>query len=263
LVLPAGGAIVVEWNVKQTTQGGAGMWDSHIRLGGAAGTNLQASDCPSNGNGGTTACLAAFAGLHLTSESIAYLEGTWVWLADHDLDEPGGGQDLVSIYSGRGILSESAGPVWLIGTASEHHVLYQYNLANAKSHYMGLIQTETPYFQPNPVAPAPFTVNTAFKDPASWSDISQAWGLWVTSSEDILLFGAALYSFYSNYDQGCLTTENCQSQMVNVDNESLVHIYSLSTIGTTGQLSINQVPIINQDQNLNGFASTVTSWSSS
>jgi hypothetical protein len=33
-----------------------------------------------------------------------------VWLADHDLDEPGGGQDLISIYSGRGILSESAGP---------------------------------------------------------------------------------------------------------------------------------------------------------
>ncbi|KAJ7084946.1 exo-beta-1,3-glucanase [Mycena epipterygia] len=260
---PAGGAIVVEWNVKQTTQGGAGMWDSHIRLGGAAGTNLQAADCPANGNGGTTACLAAFAALHLTSESTAYLEGTWVWLADHDLDEPGGGQDMVSIYSGRGILSESAGPVWMIGTASEHHVLYQYNLANAKSHYMGLIQTETPYFQPNPVAPAPFTVNTAFKDPASWSDISQAWGLWVTSSEDILVFGASLYSFYSNYDQACLTTESCQSQMVNVDNESSVNIYSLSTIGTTGQLSINQVPIINQDQNQNGFASTVTFWSSS
>ncbi|KAJ6540959.1 pectin lyase fold/virulence factor [Mycena sp. CBHHK59/15] len=260
---PAGGAIVVEWNVKQTTQGGAGMWDSHIRLGGASGTNLQASDCLSNGGGGTTACLAAFAGLHLTSESTAYLEGTWVWLADHDLDEPGGGQDQVSIYSGRGILSESAGPVWLIGNASEHHVLYQYNLANAKSHYMGLIQTETPYIQPNPVAAEPFTVNTAFKDPASWSDISQAWGLWVTSSDDILVFGAALYSFYSNYDQGFLTPVNCQSQMVNVDNESSVDIYSLSTIGTTWQLSINQVPLINQDQNLNGFASTVTSWSSS
>ncbi|KAF7362795.1 Exo-beta-1,3-glucanase [Mycena venus] len=229
----------------------------------AAGTNLQASDCPSNGNGGTTACLAAFAGLHLTSESTAYLEGTWVWLADHDLDEPGGGQDQVSIYSGRGILSESAGPVWLIGTASEHHVLYQYNLANAKSHYMGLIQTETPYFQPNPVAPAPFTVNMAFKDPTSWSNISQAWGLYVTSSEDILVFGAALYSFYSNYDQGCLATVSCQSQMVSIDNDSSVHIYSLSTIGTTWQLGINQVPIINQDQNPNGFPSTVTFWSSS
>ncbi len=33
-IAPAGGAIVVEWNVKQTEQGGAGMWDSHIRLGG-------------------------------------------------------------------------------------------------------------------------------------------------------------------------------------------------------------------------------------
>ncbi|KAJ7718893.1 hypothetical protein B0H14DRAFT_3170707 [Mycena olivaceomarginata] len=119
---PAGGAIVVEWNVQQTTQGGAGMWDSHIRLGGAAGTNLQAADCPSDGSGVLK----------------THVQGTWVWLADHDLDEPEGGQDLVSIYSGRGILSESAGP------ASEHYVLYQYNLANAKSHYMGLIQTETP-----------------------------------------------------------------------------------------------------------------------
>ena len=26
---------------------------------------------------------------------------------------------------------------------AEHHVLYQYNLYNAKNHYMGLIQTES------------------------------------------------------------------------------------------------------------------------
>lgn len=42
------------------------------------------------------------------------LQGTWVWLADHDID--GDGSTQVQIYSGRGILSESAGPVWLIGT---------------------------------------------------------------------------------------------------------------------------------------------------
>ncbi|KAJ7874928.1 pectin lyase fold/virulence factor [Mycena olivaceomarginata] len=217
---PAGGAIVVEWNVKQTTEGGAGMWDSHIRRG-AAGTNLQASDCPSNGNGGVTACLAAFAGLHLNSESTAYLEGTWVWLADHDLDQPEGSQELLSGQS------------------------------NPKKDSPALVFVQ------------PFTVNMAFKDPAFWSDISQARGLWVTSSEDILVFGASLYSFYSNYDQGCLATESCQLQMVNVDNDSSVHIYSLSIIGTTWQLSMNDVPIINQDQNLHGFPSTVTSWSSS
>ncbi|KAJ7043175.1 pectate lyase superfamily protein-domain-containing protein [Mycena alexandri] len=77
---PAGGAIVVEWNVKQSSQGSAGMWDSHIRIGGAAGTNLQVGNCPSSGSGGTTNCLAAYAGLHLTASSSAYLEGTWVWL---------------------------------------------------------------------------------------------------------------------------------------------------------------------------------------
>jgi hypothetical protein len=85
------------------------------------------------------------------------IKGTWVWLADHDLDASS--QAQISIFSGRGILSESAGPVWMIGTgeffllfgnsplnisaASEHHVLYQYNLVNAASHYLGLIQTET------------------------------------------------------------------------------------------------------------------------
>ena len=38
----APGAIVVEWNVNSPVQGGAGMWDTHIRLGGC--TSLL---CPS------------------------------------------------------------------------------------------------------------------------------------------------------------------------------------------------------------------------
>ncbi|KAJ6488579.1 exo-beta-1,3-glucanase [Mycena vitilis] len=258
---PAPGAIVVEWNVKQSSQGSAGMWDSHIRLGGAAGTNLQASNCPSSGSGGTANCMAAYAGLHLTASSSAYLEGTWVWLADHDLDNSG--QTQISLFAGRGILTESAGPVWMIGTASEHFTLYQYNLVNAANHYLGLIQTETPYYQPAPAPPAPFTVNTAFKDPSNWSGISAAWGLRVTTSTDIIVFGAGLYSFFSNYAQTCLTPENCQSQILNIDSTSSVHIYSLATVGVTSQLSINQAGVINQSSNPNGFAATVTSWSRS
>jgi glucan 1,3-beta-glucosidase len=38
-----------------------------------------------------------------------------VWLADHDLD---GNAQLASLWSGRGILSKSAGPVWMIGTGA-------------------------------------------------------------------------------------------------------------------------------------------------
>ncbi|KAG5340340.1 hypothetical protein C0989_002151 [Termitomyces sp. Mn162] len=73
---PTPGAIVLEWNVQQPSgqNGGAGMWDSHIRLGGAAGTNLEANQCPSSGSGGTTNCFAAFLALHLTPASSAYLE---------------------------------------------------------------------------------------------------------------------------------------------------------------------------------------------
>ncbi|KAJ6608596.1 exo-beta-1,3-glucanase [Mycena sp. CBHHK59/15] len=255
---PSPGAIVVEWNVKQATQGGAGMWDSHIRLGGAAGTNLEKSNCPSSGSGGFTNCYAAFLALHLTAASTAYLEGLWVWLADHDLD--GDGASQLSLYSGRGILSQSAGPVWMIGTAAEHHTLYQYSLVNAQNHYMGLIQTETPYYQPTPVAPNPFTVNSTFSDP-SYTGITSAWGLIVSGSSNIIVFGAGLYSFYNDYTQTCLTSENCQNQMLNIDSTSSVFLYSLATVGTTFQLSIKQVGVVNQNSNPNGFAATLTAWS--
>ena len=49
-------------------------------------------------------------------------QGAWVWLADHDLDS--GGSQQTTIFSGRGILSESAGPVWLIGTGCKSFTVY-------------------------------------------------------------------------------------------------------------------------------------------
>ncbi|KAF9002426.1 glucan 1,3-beta-glucosidase [Cyathus striatus] len=259
---PAAGAIVLEWNVQEPSgqQGGTAMFSSHVRLAGAAGTNLEAAQCPTSGAGGNN-CFAAFLAIHLTTSSSAYLESTWVWNADHDLD--GDGKSQISTYSGRGILSESQGPVWLIGTAAEHHVLYQYSLVNAKNHYMGLIQTETPYFQPNPVSPAPFLINSAFNDPTPYSGNPSAWALWVKNSQNILIFGAGLYSFFQDYAQTCLTSNNCQAQIANIDSTSSVNIYSLSTVATTNQLSVNSNGIINQSKNVNGFASTVTSWSPS
>ena len=105
-------------------------------LGGTAGTDLEVAQCPYT-QSGSSSCFAAFLGLHLTAKSNAYLEvglcsnspyrclltaskGTWVWLADHDLDDSA--QTRLSLYSGRGILSESAGPVWLIGTGMSSFV---------------------------------------------------------------------------------------------------------------------------------------------
>jgi hypothetical protein len=261
---PAGGAIVVEWNVHDPSgqKGVAGMWDVHIRLGGTKGTNLQGAQCVKQGGQSTASCSSAYLGLHLTSTSSAYLENVWVWNADHDLDDNGQGQ--ISLFSGRGILSESTnGPIWMVGTASEHHVLYQYNIVNSKNVYMGLIQTETPYFQPTPGVPSPFSTNSGLNDPSYPSGLDAAWALRIKSSSDIYVYGAGLYNFFRNYNQDCLTTYNCQTQIVDVDSNSTgVHIYSLSTVASQFQISVNEAGVVNQADNRNGFASTVTIWNS-
>ncbi|KAJ7445696.1 exo-beta-1,3-glucanase [Mycena galericulata] len=254
---PAPGAIVVEWNIKETKQGSAGAWDTHIRLGGAAGTNLEIEQCLPGKD--ALGCMAAFMALHLTCDSSAYLEGMWVWLADHTLDEDGVTQ--LTIFSGRGILSESQGPVWMIGTASEHHTLYQYHLLNALDHYMGLIQTETPYYQPlGPPLPYPFQINSEFGDLEFPLGINMAWAVIVQSSSNILIFGAGLYTFFSNYSQACLDTRNCQAHIFNISSDSSVHVYSLASVASTFQISVDGVGVVNQKDNNNGFASTMTVW---
>jgi glucan 1,3-beta-glucosidase len=257
----AAGAIVVEWNVHSEAKGGAGMWDSYVRLGGTNGTDLQLFECPTT-DVGNRHCFAAFLAVHLTCHSTAYFEGTWIWLADHDVETLDSNQ--TTIYSGRGLLSESQGPVWLIGTGSEHHVIVNYNLAGAANHYLGLPQTESPYFQPNPPPPAPlFTTLPEWKDPIFKDNQTSAWGLHVSESRDILVFGAGLYSFFIDYNSTVCPTVghvNCQSEILDVDSQSSVSIYSLATVGTVYQLSIDYCPVIPASQNGNGFSRTVTAW---
>ncbi|KII88661.1 glycoside hydrolase family 55 protein [Plicaturopsis crispa FD-325 SS-3] len=259
---PTPGAIVLEWNVHDpsSSQAAAGTWDTHIVLGGADGTNLQTDKCLA-GSESETDCFAAFLGLHITSKASGYFEGLWVWTADHNQD--GDGYTDITVYSGRGILSESAGPVWMVGTASEHHTLYQYNLVGASAHYMGLIQTETPYYQPKPAPPAPFSINSNYSDPSFVDSNPAAWGLYSQSSSNIFIFGAGHYSFFSNYDKTCLNTTVCQNQIVNIDSKSSVSLYGLATVGSTFQLSVDGDGVIKASDNVDGFQSTVTTWTES
>ena len=59
----------------------------------------------------------------------------------------------------------------------------------------GLAQTESAYFQPTPKGPTPFTIQSAYSDPALPSD-GMGWGTAISNSKDILVFGAGLYSWY-------------------------------------------------------------------
>lgn len=256
---PAPGAIMMEWN-SAGSQGANGLWDVHFRIGGTQGTGLQSNTCTKNpgaAHGANPACEGAHLLLHVTQSASVYVENCWFWVADHELDF--GDHNQIDIYNGRGVLIESKQPTWWYGTSSEHSVLYNYQLNGARNVFMGMIQTETPYFQSNPPAPVPFTPQGS--DPQfSSSDrlADKAWGLRIVDSSDVLVYGAGLYSFFDNYDQVCLQTESCQTNMVQVDRSSNVYLFALST-----KASVNMVTdgsgsgLVKDSDNRSNFCATV------
>lgn len=134
----------MEWNAHDPSgsQGVVGAWNSHIRVGSAEGTNLGSAQCAKSGSTSGNKCYGAFMSLHITAGASAYIEvssdvyssdwlmislvsqGMWVWVGDHDLD---GSHTQVNVYAGRGILSESQGPVWLVGTAGKYLSVFVYD----------------------------------------------------------------------------------------------------------------------------------------
>jgi glucan 1,3-beta-glucosidase len=230
---PCPGAILIEWNMADPNgkPGSNGMWDTHFRVGGAIGTNINPSNCPKGDgtNAPTSNCNGVWALMHLTATGSCYMENVWGWTADHDIDY----QDQVNVYTARGFLCESQGPVWMYGTAFEHNFLYQYNFVNSSNVMMGAIQSETPYYQPS--------LNTPFSrthklDPEFCSnDIRclMSLALHIKDSKNIFIFGSGLYSFFNTWDQGCLTGDqpHCQLELVKIIN-SKVYSFAFNTYGT-------------------------------
>lgn len=91
----------------------------------------------------------------------------------------------------------------LYGTASEHSVFYQYNFHSASNIYAGMLQTESPYYQPTPPPPAPFA-NVVGKFPGDpdytcaagdeFSGCDESWSTIITGSENIFIAAAGIYS---------------------------------------------------------------------
>jgi glucan 1,3-beta-glucosidase len=262
---PVPGAIMMEWNVAdaQGQQGACGMWDTHFRVGGSAGTELQVDQCRGSTPDSQTfneQCYGAFMMMHVTQQATAYFENTWFWVADHELDKPG--EDKLNIFNGRGVLIESQGPVWLYGTSSEHHVLYNYQVSNAKDVFMGFIQTETAYMQSKPNSlTSGFTPNPVYADP-DFSDCTtdsckKTWGLRVVDSADVYVMGAGLYSFFENYDQTCLLTEDCQENMVDIQCSSNINLFGVTTKASVNIINVNGKPAAIGAEHKNGFGQTV------
>ncbi|EAQ92534.1 hypothetical protein CHGG_00769 [Chaetomium globosum CBS 148.51] len=243
---PTAGAVLLEWNMAADAKGSAALWDCHVRIGGATGTDLTPAECPPLTSGIAPGCNAASLMMHLKPGASGYFENMWLWVADHMIDDP----DLVdanntmvqnSVYAARGFLIESTDPVWLYGTASEHAVYYQYNFHNASTIFTSMIQTESPYYQPTPPPPAPFAdVVGKFPGdpdytcaPGEFNGCDESWGVIMRGCEDILITSAGLYSWFSTYAQDCIGGQACQKAMMLLQgNHASVRIQNLVTIGT-------------------------------
>ena len=267
---PAPGAIMIEWNLQSTQSQPSGMWDTHVRIGGSAGTNLESPECAAvNGTSGiNTNCEGVFLMFHATkSASGVYIENSWFWVADHNLDNDAPTQ--ITIYSARGVLIQAQGPVWLWGTASEHSILYNYQFDGAQAVFAGFIQSETPYFQPNPDAPAPFQFNNQYDDPlftvctgSSSEYCKEAWGMRIYNSQNILIYSTGMYSFFQDYQQTCDDPRNCQQNMIHIQN-SQVNMYAVNTFAAVNMLVDDFVGTVTNADNMNWWCGTIAYYFSS
>ncbi|KAI7645623.1 glycoside hydrolase family 55 protein [Hortaea werneckii] len=250
---PNPGAIVLQWNAATTDKSKTGMWDTHVRMGGSYGTELLLEQCDKRDplDELVKDCQAAFMMFYATPGSgNILLDNTWFWVADHDMEDEGSFSNKdnrqTSIFNARGVLIRSQGPVWLWGTASEHSVIYNYQFENVKALFSGFMQTETPYMQPVPQVPQPFSFNTQYDDPTfticrddqqNTVPCRDAWGLRVFRSSGVLIYSAGLYSFFNDYTQQCVQPDvaNCQLNMVRVQDSEMT-MYALTTIGTVNMI---------------------------
>ncbi|CAK7223423.1 hypothetical protein SBRCBS47491_005203 [Sporothrix bragantina] len=258
------GVVLMEWNVAAQETGSAALWDVHARVGGATGTGLTPTECPPQTSGVDDAkCQAASMLLHITSEASGYFDNMWLWVADHliddtDLNDPNNTMTQVSVYSARGMLIESRYATWLYGTASEHSVFYQYNFNRAQNIFTTMIQSETPYYQPVPVPPAPFggdIVGLFVGDPyygeADKCDTKNqlagcdaSWAVLLRGCQNIHIASAGTYSWFSKYSQDCIDTQQCQEALWLVDyNDNNVTLNNVVGIGAKNVLSANSKAI--------------------
>ncbi|KAJ6782792.1 hypothetical protein PWT90_04149 [Aphanocladium album] len=273
------GCILMEWNVHESSPGSAAMWDSHFRVGGAAGSDLQLEDCPVHTSSVKEKCKAASLVMHITHDASGYFDNMWLWVADHDLDNPMNsatheGPDgipldtktQISIYAGRGLLIESQGPTWLYGTSSEHMQMYQYELLGAKNVYLGHMQTETPYYQPNPDASKPYTPGKWDGDPlfgdCSDGSCRSAWALRILNSTDVVIYSGGFYSFFQDNELGCTNKETCQTAMVETSYSEKIWMYNIFTKGNIQIITPRggPSPVYNKDTTRIGYTSEIAAW---
>lgn len=254
-VLP--GCILLQVNMAGFSQGDVGIWNSHFRVGGAAGSAVE-TKCQN-----VPPCKAAFLMLHLTPTASVYIEDMWGWTADHDLDN--NYNQLIS--TGRGALVESTRGTWLVGTAFEHNTLYQYNLVLAQNLFIGMQQSETPYWQGTggpAQAPAPWTPNLAFGDPTFSNcktddpNCRMAWYQRIVAGSDLYVYGSGFWTFFNDVGDCLGVNGTCQNNAAEiVGDPNQLYWWNLNTRGCENLLIDDGVVLETQNNNPGSWGAVV------
>lgn len=246
----------MEVNIAGNSQGDVGFWNTHFRIGGAAGSLVE-TKC----QGSPADCRAAWGLLRLTSTSSAYVENMWGWTADHDLD----GSRAQTIATGRGLLVEANKATWLVGTGFEHNTLYQYNFQRARNVFSALQQSESPYWQGpgNLLAPAPWDQSLIASDPdyseCAANDATCRMALFelIRSSSNLFLYGGCNWVFFNN-KQSC--QGDCQQNAIRIVDSSSLYLYGTNTKSTTNMVLDGNTPIAKQSDNAGGWGGVIAAY---
>jgi hypothetical protein len=106
-----------------------------------------------------------------------------------------------------------------------------------------------------------------FPGDPDWSDCTKetcemAWGLRIIDSEGVMLHSAGLYSWFNNYGQTCLKSEDCQQKIMEVRGSKDVSIFNIfsKAVEEIGTGNTNSSSIQLADGNQQGYTSEISLW---
>lgn len=95
----------------------------------------------------------------------------------------------------------------------------------------------------------------------SFSNVCDGYGLRVLDgSEDVLVYGAGLYSFFVNNNVTCAgggTGPDCQDSISSVEGGCEVSVYCLNTVGVKNMVTLEGQRIADALDNVAGFTNTI------
>jgi glucan 1,3-beta-glucosidase len=186
----------------------------------------------------------------------------WGWTADHDLDG-GHGQ---TISTGRGMLVEATKGTWLVGTAMEHHTLYQYNFEYASNVFSAMQQSETPYWQGpgNDLAPIPWASNLITSDPTfsncgtSDATCRMAFFERIRGSSNLFLYGGCVWAFFNN---GGSCNGDCQQNAIRVlTSQGNIYLYGTNVKSVTNLVVSTNTDIATESANAGGWGGVIAAY---